>query len=664
VDASALPTNMSPYTLEAEVKTTASTNQGIISWGNFGTANRVNAFRTQGGSSLVNYWWANDLTKSTGGVNLADGAWHHVMAAFDGTTRSLHVDSSEIGSDTPTTSLAVTKTDNFCVGSSNNGEYFKGQIRNIKVWDVFHTQRPTGCAWTTHTGNYSGGYAGGVSTSFNLQSGKAKCLELGAGVCKGVTCSGATTCTVRGSSSLGNSPSGETTYVPSSACYAQGPLPQHITDGATSCTACPEDHFSSAIGVASIEGCQPCPQWWTYSPAGATSEAQCKVGAGWVVLLVAVAVAVVLLLTKIYFQVRAARILRVLRDLQAIKTGLLETLQGRAMLANETPEQLPELRKACARWDASIAALDCGLLNTLLNDRYYLHRLVRWKWDESLHWDVDEVRGWSTPTEWGSRAVEAARLIVQTWESDDAIWVQLSDPTSGEEKRIRVLPAVAMSALRLQVHSAHNWFGCTVAELEGGYARLGVNFGGMPIGDVSTLEECGIAEEAVLAVVEREPLNVWDSLPPEEEEEALPPAYAQKEEAAPAVESLEVGVELGPMPSPELRDHGEFEPEVAEIADSDSRAFADEGDLEGGEQALLLRSTSGNLTPADMVAVQENAPSPIFPHARLLRTRTARGRELLAQPSIDPQVYVELTAPVPGQARTASSEEMYLTKPA
>ena len=107
---------MSPYTLEAEVKTTASTNQGIISWGNFGTANRVNAFRTQGASSLVNYWWASELTKSTGGVNLADGAWHHVMAAFDGTTRSLHVDSSEIGSDTPTTSLAVTKTDNFCVG--------------------------------------------------------------------------------------------------------------------------------------------------------------------------------------------------------------------------------------------------------------------------------------------------------------------------------------------------------------------------------------------------------------------------------------------------------------------------------------------------------------------------------------------------------------------
>ena len=76
------------------------------------------------------------------------------MATFDGTTRKLYVDGTEIGSDTRT-GLAVTKTDNFCVGcvkpsaplscslthnllcrSSNNGEYFTGQMRNIKVWNL------------------------------------------------------------------------------------------------------------------------------------------------------------------------------------------------------------------------------------------------------------------------------------------------------------------------------------------------------------------------------------------------------------------------------------------------------------------------------------------------------------------------------------------------
>jgi len=115
VDQSALPTGMDPYTLEAEIKTTSSANQGIISWGSFPHSKQVNALRTQGSGSLKNYWWGADLTASTGGVSLADGRWHHVMATFDGTTRKLYVDNTEIGSDTPT-GLAVTRTDNFCVG--------------------------------------------------------------------------------------------------------------------------------------------------------------------------------------------------------------------------------------------------------------------------------------------------------------------------------------------------------------------------------------------------------------------------------------------------------------------------------------------------------------------------------------------------------------------
>ena len=106
---------MSPYTLEADIKTSVGgASQGIISWGDFGSASAVNAFRL-GDDVLVNYWWGADIQQSTGGVDLSDGSWHHVMATFDGTTRKLYVDGGEIGSDTPT-GLAVTKTDNFCVG--------------------------------------------------------------------------------------------------------------------------------------------------------------------------------------------------------------------------------------------------------------------------------------------------------------------------------------------------------------------------------------------------------------------------------------------------------------------------------------------------------------------------------------------------------------------
>jgi len=73
------------------------------------------------------------------------------------------------------------------------------------------------CSWTPHANKYSLGYAGGVSTSFDLDGAKQKCLELGSSVCKAITCSGS--CTVRASSSLGSSNSGETTYVASPVCY-------------------------------------------------------------------------------------------------------------------------------------------------------------------------------------------------------------------------------------------------------------------------------------------------------------------------------------------------------------------------------------------------------------------------------------------------------------
>lgn len=151
VDQSVLPTNMDPYTLEAEIKTTSSANQGIISWGNFGQSKQVNAFKI-GSVGLDNFWWGADLTSSTGTVNIPDGSWHHVMATFDGTTRRIFLDGTELGSDTPT-GLAVTKTDNFCVGymhflslahvltglrcrSSGNSDYFNGQMRSIKVWNT------------------------------------------------------------------------------------------------------------------------------------------------------------------------------------------------------------------------------------------------------------------------------------------------------------------------------------------------------------------------------------------------------------------------------------------------------------------------------------------------------------------------------------------------
>jgi len=157
VTTSTLPTGMDMYTLEAEIRvpvadgqTTANPNGAIMSWGEFNDL-RVNALRTEGAQGVVNYWWGqgNDLEASTAstasyaGVNLFDGAWHHVMASFDGTIRTIYVDGVAVQSDAPV-GHAVTLTTNFCVGSAHTGEAFVGDMRNIRVWNRAPTVASTG----------------------------------------------------------------------------------------------------------------------------------------------------------------------------------------------------------------------------------------------------------------------------------------------------------------------------------------------------------------------------------------------------------------------------------------------------------------------------------------------------------------------------------------
>ena len=57
-----IPSGNSPYTIEAWIKPTSATFDGIAGWGNYGSPNQVNAFRCTGSTSMTNYWWGNDFT--------------------------------------------------------------------------------------------------------------------------------------------------------------------------------------------------------------------------------------------------------------------------------------------------------------------------------------------------------------------------------------------------------------------------------------------------------------------------------------------------------------------------------------------------------------------------------------------------------------------------
>ncbi|MGZ3930404.1 MAG: LamG-like jellyroll fold domain-containing protein, partial [Bacteroidia bacterium] len=105
-------------------------------WGNWGSVSQTNALRLNGATSVVNYWWNNDLTITC--PNLADGFWHHIAATFDGTIRAIYVDGVKMGQDLPS-GHNVPFSNNMRIGSTNNSEYFSGPIDDVRIWTIART---------------------------------------------------------------------------------------------------------------------------------------------------------------------------------------------------------------------------------------------------------------------------------------------------------------------------------------------------------------------------------------------------------------------------------------------------------------------------------------------------------------------------------------------
>ncbi|HRJ94743.1 LamG-like jellyroll fold domain-containing protein [uncultured Thiothrix sp.] len=131
-----LPTGNSNYTIEAWIKPDSMGAKGIIGWGNYGSANQVNALRLTN-DGIVNYWWGNDLEVKTGSLV---GQWHHVAVVYDGNTRRIYLDGVSKGEDFPRNHNVPTAS-NATVGLTWRNEYFDGNIAEIRVWNIARTHK-------------------------------------------------------------------------------------------------------------------------------------------------------------------------------------------------------------------------------------------------------------------------------------------------------------------------------------------------------------------------------------------------------------------------------------------------------------------------------------------------------------------------------------------
>ena len=126
-----IPLGNSNYTISTWFNpSTTSGDRGLVGWGNFGTPNQVNALKITS-SGLVNYWWANDLQAN---YSFTTGNWYNAVATFDGTTRSIYVNSSLIGSDTPV-GHNVPYSTNLEIGVTNGIEFFGGNMGEVQIFD-------------------------------------------------------------------------------------------------------------------------------------------------------------------------------------------------------------------------------------------------------------------------------------------------------------------------------------------------------------------------------------------------------------------------------------------------------------------------------------------------------------------------------------------------
>ena len=125
-----IPKGNDTYAIEAWFfADVASGAKGIMGWGSWGAGNQVNALRLKD-HGFRHYWWGNDLDWATNSIT---GEWHHVIAQFDGKTRSLWFDGKMITSDQPAGHNAQIADVNIGV-TNNRGEFFDGKIDELRLY--------------------------------------------------------------------------------------------------------------------------------------------------------------------------------------------------------------------------------------------------------------------------------------------------------------------------------------------------------------------------------------------------------------------------------------------------------------------------------------------------------------------------------------------------
>ena len=120
------------WSLAAWVKTTSATFQNVISRGN----SRPVVYVTSSGFGQVQNNDGSTTKSVTGTTDVADGAWHFLVATYDGTTLTLYVDATSEGTPVAANGYDDAVNNVFLVGGANSGSFdFNGEIDEPAFFD-------------------------------------------------------------------------------------------------------------------------------------------------------------------------------------------------------------------------------------------------------------------------------------------------------------------------------------------------------------------------------------------------------------------------------------------------------------------------------------------------------------------------------------------------
>lgn len=141
VGTTGIPVSTAVRSVEMWFKTSSASRQVLFNYGTLATNQEFGLWLDAGGTTITAWGKASDKTFTMpGGTAVNNGAWHHVVKTYDGTSITLYIDGVAL---TPQTATRATVMDahGFGIGAvivpgdgSASGGYFNGQIDEVSLY--------------------------------------------------------------------------------------------------------------------------------------------------------------------------------------------------------------------------------------------------------------------------------------------------------------------------------------------------------------------------------------------------------------------------------------------------------------------------------------------------------------------------------------------------